>query len=156
MSLAAPSEVVRTVNPVHDLTGNDEGYALTGYFPGFAKGDLELSAESGAITVTGRRASKQPESWPAIYRESPDAAYELVPSHDNAMDIDNIRAELRDGVLRVGLPKAEVLKSTKILEGGANRTKQASTQNRVGLNSGAFLLRPTKGWTMVCCPDGFP
>ena len=152
MSLAAPSEVVWTVNSVHDLAGNDESYTLTGYFPGLAKSDLELSAESGAITVTGRRVSKQPESWPAIYRESSDAAYELVPSHDNAMDIDNIRAELRDGVL----PKAEALKSTKILEGGANRTKQASTQNRVGLISGAFLLRPTRGWTMVCRPDGFP
>ena len=34
-------------------------------------------------------------------RETADAAYELVLTHDNAIDADKIAAELRDGVLRI-------------------------------------------------------
>ena len=116
---ASPSarESAPTVKPVYQLTETDEGYALTVYLPGVAKDGLELAAESGAITVTGRRAWKQPEAWTALYRESADAAYELVLTHDNVVDIDKIKAELRDGVLRVALPKAEELKPRKIAVG---------------------------------------
>lgn len=114
---AAPRETVPTVKPVHELAETDEGYALTVYLPGVAKDGLELSAESGAITVTGRRVWKQPESCTAFYRESADAAFELVLTHDNAVDIGKIKAELRDGVLRVALPKAEALKLRKIAVG---------------------------------------
>ncbi|HTO05170.1 MAG TPA: Hsp20 family protein [Opitutus sp.] len=35
-------------------------------------------------------------------------------AHDNAINADDIAAELRDGVLRVSLPKAEEFKPRKI------------------------------------------
>jgi len=113
----AAREASPTVKPVYDLTETDEGYALTVYLPGVAKDELEFEAEAGAITITGRRAWKQPETWTAVYRESSDATYELVLTHDNAVDIDKIKAEFRDGVLRVALPKAEALKPRKIAVG---------------------------------------
>ena len=56
----------------------------------------------------------QPEGWTAIHRESAEAAYELVLTHDNALNNDAIAAELRDGVLQVTLPKAEAIKPRKI------------------------------------------
>ena len=34
--------------------------------------------------------------------------------HDNTVNVDGIHAELKDGVLRVSLPKAEAAKSRKI------------------------------------------
>ncbi len=113
-SPAAPRESVQTVKPVYDLAETDEGYALTVHLPGVAKDGLEISAESSEITVIGFRAWKQPESWTALYRESSDAAFKLVLTHDNVVDIDKIKAELRDGVLRVALPKAEALRPRKI------------------------------------------
>lgn len=108
---------VPTMKPVYDLAETDEGYALTVHLPGVTKDGLELTAESGAITITGRRAWKQPEAWTVLYRESTDAAYELVLNHDNLVDLDKIKAELRDGVLRVALPKAEAVKPRKIAVG---------------------------------------
>jgi HSP20 family molecular chaperone IbpA len=114
---SVPRYTAPTVKPVYDLAETDEGYALTVHLPGVTKDGLELSAESGAITVSGRRAWKQPESWTALYRESADALFELVLTHDNAVDIDKIKAELRDGVLRVALPKADALKPRKIAVG---------------------------------------
>ena len=103
-----------TVKPVYSVAETADGYVLTAYLPGVAKNGLEITAESGAITVVGRRAWKQPEGWTTRYRESIDAAYELVLAHDNAVDLDKVKAELNDGVLRVTLAKAETVKPRKI------------------------------------------
>ena len=113
---AAPAsrESGPAVKPVYDLAETADGYALTVHLPGVAKDGLELTAEADAITITGRRAWKQPEHWTVRYRESTDAAYELVLTHDNAVDLDKIQAEFRDGVLRVTLAKAEAIKPRKI------------------------------------------
>jgi HSP20 family molecular chaperone IbpA len=49
-----------------------------------------------------------------VYRESTDSPYELVLAHDNLVDTDKVVAELKDGVLRVSLPKHEAVKPRKI------------------------------------------
>ena len=108
------SAAVPTVKPVHEIKETAEAYGLTVYLPGVAKDGVELTAEDGLLRIVGRRAWKQPEGWTALYRESPDAAYELVLTHDNLVDPDKVAADLRDGVLRVSLPKQEALKPRKI------------------------------------------
>ncbi len=103
-----------TVKPVHELTETAEAWGLTAYLPGVTKDGLDLTAEQGVITIRGRRAWQKPEGWSALYRESIDAPYELTLEHDNSVDADKIHAELKDGVLRVSLPKAEAIKPRKI------------------------------------------
>lgn len=103
-----------TVKPLYEIKENDDAYGVTVYLPGVTKDGLELTAEAGEFRIVGRRAWKQPEGWTALYRETADAPYELVLTHDNAIDADKIAAELRDGVLRVSLPKAEAIKPRKI------------------------------------------
>lgn len=103
-----------TVKPLYEIKEMDDAYGLTVHLPGVTKDSLEITAEAGEFRITGRRAWKQPEGWTTLYRESADAPFELSLSHDNALDADSISAELRDGVLRVSLPKAEALKPRKI------------------------------------------
>lgn len=103
-----------TVKPLYEVKETDEAYGLTVYLPGVAKDNLELTAEAGEFRLVGRRTWKQPEGWTALYRESSDVPYELALTHDNAIDGEKIAAELRDGVLRVSLPKAEAFKPRKI------------------------------------------
>ena len=69
------------------------------------------------VTIRGRRGWKVPAGWTALYRESADAPYELALTHDNTVDVEKIHAELKDGVLRVSLPKAEAVKPRKIAVG---------------------------------------
>lgn len=106
-----------TVRPVYDLKETPEAWGLTVYLPGVTKEGLELTAEEGIITIRGRRQWKAPSGWTTIYRESADAAFELSLTHDNTIDVDRIHAELKDGVLRVSLPKAEAIKPRKIAVG---------------------------------------
>jgi HSP20 family protein len=82
--------------------------------PGVAKDGLEITADSSQFRVVGRRAWQQPEGWTAVHRETEDAPYELVLAHDNVLNVDQIQAELADGILRVTLPKTEALKPRKI------------------------------------------
>jgi HSP20 family protein len=103
-----------TVKPLYEVRETDDAYGVTVFLPGVSKENLEITAEAGEFRIVGRRSWTQPEGWTALYRESADAAYELSLAHDNAIDADKIAAELRDGVLRVSLPKAESLKPRKI------------------------------------------
>jgi HSP20 family protein len=105
---------VPTKKPAYEIRETPESYGVTVYLPGATKDSVELTSDNGEFRVFARRSWQQPEGWTAVYRESNDAAYELVLSHDNAIDADKIVAELRDGVLRVSLPKTEAVKPRKI------------------------------------------
>jgi len=106
-----------TVKPAYEIKETDEAWGLTVHLPGVAKDGLELTAEQGLVSIRGRRTWKQPEGWTSLYRESVDAPYELNLEHDNTVNADGIHAELKDGVLRVSLPKAEAVKPRKITVG---------------------------------------
>src|SRR5205085_2255110 len=77
---------VPAIKPVFDIKETAEAYGLTVYLPGVAKDGLELTAEEGQLRIVGRRAWQQPEAWSALYRESRNAPFELVLTHENAID----------------------------------------------------------------------
>ena len=103
-----------TVKPAYEIKETPEAWGLTVQLPGVTKDGLELTAEDSLVTIRGRRTWRQPEGWTALYRESVDAPYLLTLQHDNTVNADGIHAELKDGVLRVSLPKAEAAKPRKI------------------------------------------
>jgi Molecular chaperone (small heat shock protein) len=102
------------VAPHYEITETPEAYGLVVDLPGVAKDGLDLSVDHEQIRVLGRRAWRKPEGWTTLHRESREASFELVLEHGRAIDVDKVHAELRDGVLRVSLPKAEALKPRKI------------------------------------------
>ncbi len=103
-----------TRKPRFEVKETEEAYGVTVHLPGVSKDGVEITADAGEVRILGRRAWKQPEGWTALYRESADLPYLLVLEHESAIDPDKIAAELRDGVLRVSLPKAEAIKPRKI------------------------------------------
>ncbi|MBC7368789.1 MAG: Hsp20/alpha crystallin family protein [Undibacterium sp.] len=111
---ACAAENAQTVRPAYKVNETTDAYTVTVQLPGVAKDGLEITAEDGQVRLVGRRAWKTPEGWTSLYRETADAAYELVLTHDDAIDAEKIGAELRDGVLNVTLPKSEVTKPRKI------------------------------------------
>jgi HSP20 family molecular chaperone IbpA len=107
-------ELGQTVKPLYEIQENADAWGLTVHLPGVAKDGLEITAEEGQLRIVGRRSWKQPKDWTVLYRESADLPYELTLAHDNAIDVDKTVAELRDGILRVSLPKTEAVKPRKI------------------------------------------
>lgn len=109
-----PADLANAVRPAYQIKETPEAWGVTVQLPGVTKDGLELTAEDGQVRIVGRRQWKQPEGWTALHRESVEAPFELVLTHDNAVDADKVAAELSDGVLRVSLPKHEAVKPRKI------------------------------------------
>ena len=103
-----------TVKPAYRISETPEAWSLTAHLPGVTKEGLEVTAEEGVVSIRGQRVWQKPEGWTSLYRESYDANYALALQHDHTVDADKIQAELKDGVLRVSLPKAEAAKPRKI------------------------------------------
>lgn len=103
-----------TLKPAYRISQTPEAWTVTAQLPGVDKTGLEVTAEDGVITIRGRRQWQQPEGWTPLYRESYDSSYALSLRHDHTVDAGRIQAELKDGVLRVSLPKAEAAKPRKI------------------------------------------
>lgn len=102
------------ITPHYEVKESNEAYGLEVHLPGVNKAGLELTLREGSIHLLGRRTWTMPEGWTAIYRETPVADFELELEHDNSFDQAKVHAELRDGVLRVTLPKSEAVKPRKI------------------------------------------
>ncbi len=108
------AERTPSLKPVYEVTETPEAYTVTVELPGVAKEGLELTADDTEIRLVGRRAWARPEGWTALHRETADLPFELVLTHERALNVDQIAAELKDGVLRASLPKSEALKPRKI------------------------------------------
>ena len=111
---AASATDVPTSKPEYDVKETADAYGLTVYLPGVAKENLEITAEENQIRIFAPRSFQAPSGWTPLYRESTDSAFELILGHDNLVDADKVVAELKDGVLRVSLPKHEAAKPRKI------------------------------------------
>ncbi len=100
--------------PRFEVEETDAAYSLTVYLPGVSKANLEITDEDGELRIIGRRSPALPEGLVPLHRESSDAPFELVLAHDNSVDAGKVEAELKDGVLRLSLAKAESAKPRKI------------------------------------------
>lgn len=118
---AAPATagLAPTLRPVYSIRETPASFDVTVDLPGVAKDGLEITSEEGLLFIVGRRVWRQPTGWTRLHRESVDADYALTLRHDDAVDAERIQAELRDGVLRLTLPKGEALKPRRIPVGGA-------------------------------------
>lgn len=102
------------VQPIYESAESKEGYELLVYLPGVKKSGLHLTVDSETLVVEGRKEWKRPEGLNPIYRESNDLGYRLsIPLH-RLVNPDAVKAELKDGVLTLSLPKVESVKPKKI------------------------------------------
>ena len=114
VSSGAATPEKTTLAPRYKVCETSDAYTLHVELPGVSKDGLELTVDQEQIRVIGRRAQTQPDSAGAATSETVSVSYELVLDHDHAIDPARISAELRDGLLRVVLPKSEALKPRKI------------------------------------------
>ena len=111
---APAAELGATVKPQHTLREAPDAWTLTVYLPGVTKENLEVTTEAGALSIVGRRVWQQPKDWTALYRETSSANFASTFEYDMSVDEEKIRAELKDGVLQVTLPKAAALQPRRI------------------------------------------
>lgn len=101
-----------TVAPVVDIYENDEEILLHADMPGVTKDKISVNVDNGKLEISGVRnlQTKGAESW----QEFDDIEYRRVFSVPQTIDVAKVNAELKDGTLKLHLPKAEVAKPRTI------------------------------------------
>ena len=106
------SRQIPAVAPVVDIYENNDEILLHADMPGVAKEDITVNVDNGKLTITGVR--KVTAAGAANWAEFGDVEYRRIFSVPQAIDVAKVNAELRDGVLRLHLPKSEAAKPRQI------------------------------------------
>ena len=100
------------VTPFVDIYENADEILVVADLPGVATGGLTVSLEKGELAFEARRTDAS-ELGPGA-GETPLPDYRRSFTVPRGIDADKIAAELRDGLLRIHLPKSASLKPRQI------------------------------------------
>ncbi len=105
------------VVPYVDVFENEQEILLIADMPGVEKDELSIRVDDNELTLEGRRNARQKGTLIATeYRPSDFRRSFVLPQ---GIDSEKIEADLRAGVLRLRLPKAEALRPRRIeIRGG--------------------------------------
>lgn len=101
--------------PAITVAERDNEFEVMVELPGVAKEDVKLSLENDVLTISGaRKANGLPENARWLRNEIDHGRFTRSVRLPRGVKTEAISAELRDGILRVVLPKAEEMKPREI------------------------------------------
>jgi HSP20 family molecular chaperone IbpA len=98
--------------PFVDIYENEDEILLHADMPGVVKKDISVDIDNGKLSISGIR--KLAVQGAATYEEFTNVAYTRSFSVPQTIDVERVEAELKDGVLRLHLPKSEAAKPRQI------------------------------------------
>ena len=101
--------------PNVNLSENEKEFEITVELPGMKAEDFHVELEGNELRISGEKKEEKEEKGKTYHRieRSFGEFRRVVPLH-TAVDADQIKAEYKDGVLSVKVPKAEEAKAKKI------------------------------------------
>ena len=101
--------------PTTDIYETEQALTVVMEMPGVDKANLDINIENDVLSVAGRIDFSKYENLQPVYTEYNIGHYHrsfnLAP---NRVDQEKIKAEIKDGVLTLTLPKAEQAKPRRI------------------------------------------
>jgi HSP20 family protein len=94
-----------TYPPVNIFQQGDDFVAVV-ELPGVDRNDLQLEAKEGTIRISGKKALRYDPSTSVHRRERISGVFDRTITLPVQIDPDGIRAEFRDGVLALFIPRA--------------------------------------------------
>jgi HSP20 family molecular chaperone IbpA len=100
--------------PSVDIFETDLAITMLADMPGVDSENLTIDLRDNALTIIGELSESVSDSEVTIYKEYETGKYYRQFSLSNEIDQDKIDAKLKDGVLRLELPKVEKAKPRQI------------------------------------------
>ena len=98
-----------------DVVEEKDQYVLKADLPGIKKEDIKVSVENGILTIEGERKSEAEQKDKQVHRlERSYGRFVRSLNVGTNVDNDRIRANYKDGVLELFVPKAEAAKPRSI------------------------------------------
>jgi HSP20 family molecular chaperone IbpA len=104
----------RTYLPAVDIYETAEGVVLLADMPGVDENSLDITLEKNILTIEGRVSFTRPEGYDLAYAEYGVGDYYRTFALSDEVDRNRIEASLRNGLLKLTLPKAEAARTRKI------------------------------------------
>jgi len=105
----------RNFSPSIDVTENAEGFTVRAELPGLSEKDIELSIASHVLTLRGERKESLEEKKSKVFRrETWSGSFQRTVALPAGVDAKGVKAELKDGILTVTVPKQEEAKPKQI------------------------------------------
>ncbi len=95
----------RAAMPAVDVFEDAHGITLLADMPGVAKEQLELKVEGESLLIEGGVSPRAPDGLEAIYAEVRVPRYRRSFTLSRELDSTRIEANLKDGVLKLRIPK---------------------------------------------------
>ena len=107
----------RVFVPVTDIFETPEALTVVLEMPGVGPNSIEANVENDVVTIEGRIDFTKYEGLRPVYTEYNVGHYARSFQISNKIDQAKISAEMKDGVVKLVLPKAEQAKPRKIKVG---------------------------------------
>lgn len=99
--------------PQVDIATNEDEVVILADMPGVDEKNVDITLEKKVLTIKGFAEAAQPDNAKLIYSEYGLGDYERSFTISDEINQDKIEASIKNGVLSVYLPKAEVAKTRK-------------------------------------------
>jgi HSP20 family protein len=100
--------------PNFDMQQDQDAYHLTAELPGFTESEVKLDVHRGVVTVSGQRNVEVPSGFRATRRERGVVKFSRSVRLPDEVNEDGIKAQMKDGVLSIALPKRPEVKPRQI------------------------------------------
>jgi HSP20 family molecular chaperone IbpA len=92
--------------PRVDIYETETGLVVAADLPGVKPDGLEVTLEKRVLSIYGRVDEEVPEGYSLVYREYEVGDFERQFTLSGDFDINGIEANLKDGMLRLAIPRA--------------------------------------------------
>jgi HSP20 family protein len=103
--------------PPFNVFRKGEDFVIIAEMPGVKKSDLDVQVKDSTIRVSGTRSLSYPERASLHRRERLGGRFDRTVTLPIEVDADGVKAECRDGILALFLPRAERDKPKSITVG---------------------------------------
>jgi HSP20 family protein len=97
----------RFYTPPVDIFENNEEYLLYAEIPGASENDVDVTIEKNVLTITAKVNVDVPEGYRLFYSEYGIGDYKRSFELGNEIDQDKIEAIVKNGILKLRLPKIQ-------------------------------------------------
>jgi HSP20 family protein len=104
----------RAVVPPVDVFENDASITLLADLPGVQREQLHIRVDGDTLVLEATAQTGGPENMELVYGEAQCPAYRRQFTLSRELDTGRIEAQLRDGVLRLNIPKSEAARPRRI------------------------------------------
>ena len=105
---------MRVYTPAVDIIERKDDIVVIADMPGVDEKSVDITLEKYVLTIYGKVEADMPEKHTLYLSEYGIGDYQRVFTLTEEVDRDKIQAAVKNGVLRIVLPKAEALKTRKI------------------------------------------